>query len=453
MEKKSLLRITYPIFIELSLVMLMSTVDTLMLSGLGFEGLKGVGDDAVGAVGTASILLNFVVTVANFITIGLLILVAQYVGAKRKEELDKVMYSGMVAGLFAGVVLFLAIFLLSEPLLNMINADAAHYHYANQYLKILSVSLVFMTLVNVNSSIYKGHGFTNITMRLALIANVLNVLLNAIFIFGLFGVPQLGVVGVAWATVISRFMMYVISSILMARKVRVRLSLAKLKLVKLKYIVKILLIGVPAAFEGMAYTFLHMMALRFVNGMQMEADIAATTRSYIMTITSFIFNFSIAIGQANQILVGQHVGSQELDLAYKRTMKSLKINTIITLSLSVGLYFISEPILRFFTDNARIIELGKKVLLADILLELARSFNIILGNALKSCGDNLYTFVFSVGITLIIGLSASYLNVIVLNLGLIGAWLGIATEALFRSTAFYIRFKSKRWYKHKIIID
>lgn len=464
MENKSLLKIAYPIFIELSLIMLMGIVDTLMLSGgftdilkdfgIEFSGLSCVGDNAVGSVGTANTLLNFVVTISNFITIGLIILVSQYVGANRKKELQKVIYSGITAGILVGVFLFCIIFIGSGYLLRLINTPSIQYQYAKDYLKIISISLLVMPLINVNSSIFKGHGYTNITMKLAMIANVLNVFLNATFIFGLFGLPQLGVIGVAWATVISRTILYLVSSVLMRIKLKIILSIKKIfKNANIAIIIKILKIGVPAALEGMAYTFLHMTALKFVNEMVIEADIAATTRYYIMGITSFIYNFTIAIGQSNQILVGQYAGKKLLDKAYIRTIKSLKINLAIILFLSITLYIFAEQVLGFFTKNVRIIELGKNLLLADILLEVARVFNIILGNALKSLGDVRFTFIASVSITLFIGLSASYILVKILCLGLLGAWLGIITEALTRSTAFMFRFRSKKWYYNKTIDD
>ncbi|MBT2694338.1 MATE family efflux transporter [Bacillus sp. ISL-55] len=438
--KLSLFAITWPLFIEILLYMLMGNADTLMLSQYS--------DNSVAAVGVSNQILSMVIVMFGFIATGTAILVAQNLGAKMDEDAREVSAVSIGANLVFGLILSAAVFIFSEQLLRLMDLPPELFEEANSYLKIVGGFSFIQSLIMTVSSIIRSYGFTRDIMYVTIGMNVLNVIGNYLFIFGPFGFPVLGVEGVAISTTVSRILGLLAAIYVMTKRVPGSLPLTMLFSFPKKHLKNLLNIGIPSAGEHLSYNSSQMVITYFIATLGTQA---LTAKVYTQNVMMFIFLFSIAISQGTQILIGHMVGAKEIENAYKRALKSLKLAIIISIAAALIVSFFSKNLLGIFTDNMSIIELGTTLILLTIILEPGRSFNLVLISSLRAAGD--VQFPVYMGILSMWGVSVtlSYFLGIYLGMGLVGIWIAFIADEWLRGLLMLWRWKSRVWVKKSFV--
>lgn len=167
----------------------------------------------------------------------------------------------------------------------------------------------------------------------------------------------------------------------------------------------------------------------------------------------FILLFSVAIGQGNQILIGYQIGAKEIQLAYHRCIRTLKIAILVSTGMAIFFSFFSESLFRIFTSNSEIITLGSILILLTILLEPGRAFNVVIINSLRAAGD--VKFPVYMGILSMWGVSVplAYLLGIYFGLGLIGIWTAFIVDEWLRGLLMLWRWRGKKWEKMSFISE
>ena len=213
-----------------------------------------------------------------------------------------------------------------------------------------------------------------------------------------------------------------------------------------EYIQKILQIGIPSAFEQImpdANCFLY-----YVTYLGTESLAA---RQYAVNISMFTYLFAIAIGMGSAIIVGRLVGGDEKDEAYKSVWTSVKWAMLFTFCMVTLVMIFRYPLLKLFTDNPEVIEIGATVLLLSIVLETGRTMNIVIINSLRAAGDTKFPVIIGAFSMVAMSLPLGYLLVFQLNLGLVGIWLAIAVNEWVRATIMYFRWKSRKWERYALV--
>ncbi|ESU32603.1 transporter [Bacillus sp. 17376] len=440
--KLSLFAITWPLFIEILLYMLMGNADTLMLSQYS--------DNSVAAVGVSNQILSMVIVMFGFIATGTAILVAQNLGAKMDDDAREVSVVSIGANLVFGLILSGAVFIFSEQLLRIMDLPPELFEEANSYLKIVGGFSFIQSLIMTVSSIIRSYGFTRDIMYVTIGMNVLNVIGNYLFIFGPFGFPVLGVEGVAISTTVSRILGLLAAIYVLTRRVPGSLPISMLFSFPKKHLKNLLNIGIPSAGEHLSYNGSQMVITYFIATLGTQA---LTAKVYTQNVMMFIFLFSIAISQGTQILIGHMVGAKEIENAYKRALKSLKLAIIISIATAALVSFFSKDLLGIFTDNMSIIELGTTLILLTIILEPGRSFNLVLISSLRAAGD--VKFPVYMGILSMWGVSVtlSYFLGIYFGMGLVGIWIAFIADEWLRGLLMLWRWRSRVWVKKSFIPD
>ncbi|WP_226675806.1 MATE family efflux transporter [Mesobacillus jeotgali] len=440
--KLSLFAITWPLFIEILLYMLMGNADTLMLSQYS--------DNSVAAVGVSNQILSMVIVMFGFISTGTAILVAQNLGAKMDDDAREVSAVSIGANLVFGLILSAAVFIFSEQLLRLMDLPPELFDEANSYLRIVGGFSFIQSLIMTVSSIIRSYGFTRDIMYVTIGMNVLNVIGNYLFIFGPFGFPVLGVEGVAISTTVSRILGLLAAIYVMTKRVPGSLPISMLFSFPKKHLKNLLNIGIPSAGEHLSYNGSQMVITYFIASLGIQA---LTAKVYTQNLMMFIFLFSIAISQGTQILIGHMVGAKEIENAYKRALKSLKLAIIISIAAALIVSFFSKDLLGIFTDNMSIIELGTTLILLTIILEPGRSFNLVLISSLRAAGD--VKFPVYMGILSMWGVSVtlSYFLGIYLEMGLVGIWIAFIADEWLRGLLMLWRWKSRVWVKKSFVPD
>ncbi|MBD8067584.1 MATE family efflux transporter [Bacillus sp. PS06] len=439
-KKLTLFALTWPIFIELLLHMLMGNADTLMLSQYS--------DNSVAAVGVANQIFYIVIVMFGFIAAGTSVLVAQYFGAKQFKQAGEISVISIAANFVFSLFLSVIVIIFSVQILNLMDLPNELMGEANTYLKIVGGTAFLQALIMTIGAIIRSYGFTKDTMYVTIGMNILNVIGNYLFIFGPFDIPVLGVLGVAISTVISKTLGLLAITYLLFKRIDKELPFKHLFKLPTTHLKNLLRIGVPSAGENLSYNGSQMVITIFITMIGTEA---LTTKVYAHNLMMLISLFSISIAQGTQILIGQLVGAKELNKAYVTCLKSLNKALVISLIFAVIFWLSSDSLFSIFTSNESIISVGATLLLLAIILEPGRAFNLIIISSLRATGDVKFPVYMAIFSMWGVAIPVAYFFGIYLGYGLVGIWLGFIADEWLRGIMMLWRWKTKAWEKKSFI--
>lgn len=432
--KKTLLSLTIPIFLELLLVTVVGNIDTIML---GYYS-----DEAVGAIGGITQLLNIQNVIFSFINMATAILTAQFLGAKDYKRVKQVISVSLVLNVLLGLILGGIYLFFWESLLQKINLPAELIGIGKYYFQMVGGLCILQGIILSCGAILKSHGRPTETLIINVGVNILNIIGNAFFIFGWLGMPVLGPTGVGISTVISRGIGCVVAFYIMCKYCNFTFKKKYIKPFPFKIVKNILSIGFPTAGEHLAWNVGQLMIVAMVNTM---GTTIIASRTYLMLISSFTMTLSIALGQGTAIQVGHLVGAGEIKEVYHKCLKSLKIALIFAFVTTSLVFLFRKPIMSIFTTNPDILKASLKIFPLMILLEMGRVFNIVIINSLHAAGDIKFPMFMGITCVFTVAVLFSYLFGISLGWGLAGIWLANAMDEWIRGLAMYFRWKSKKW--------
>ncbi|MBM7539861.1 MATE family efflux transporter [Amphibacillus cookii] len=432
--KKQLLLITWPIFIEVFLQAIMQFSDVFMLSYIS--------DQAVAAIGVVNQVMMFTFVLFNFTAMGSGVVVAQFVGANQPKDVRKTIAHAITVNLSFGVLLSLTVVSFRKQFLNLFSLEPQLLEFAETYMIIVGAALFAQAIILTISATLQAMGHTKDVMFVVLIMNLLNIFGNYLFIFGAFGVPQLGVTGVAIATASMRLLAMIGLFIILVKRMPIKLRFKAFFTLEKSYLSKILHIGVPAAGEQLSYNISQIIITIFVTSL---GATALATRVYAQNFMGFMTVFSMSISKGMQIFVGQLVGAGKQKEAYHHMFIGLRYAMAVSLSIGSILAIFGQHLFGFFSDDPAIITLGGTILVITLILEPGRTSNLVIISALRASGDARFPVVIGMLIMWGVCLPLAYFFGITLNLGLPGIWLAMLTDEWVRATLMWSRWRSKRW--------
>ena len=441
MKKLRLFNLAWPIFIETALFMLLGFVDVFVLSKYD--------DLAASSVNTANQAVSIVTIVFTVISGASAVLISQYLGAKKNENASRIAAISIFLNLICGIVISALLVLFSKPILTFIGAQGTILNFASEYLKIVGGFLFLQAVLAAMSVVVRNHGMTQISMYVTVGMNIINTVLDIVFVLGLFGAPRLGVMGVAIATTFSRIVGTIVLGIVLFTKIESIKIFKLLKPFPWSDIKDILKIGVPSALESFLYNLSQLVITSIILKFLTDNELIAKT--YVQNITMFFYIFAVAIGQASQIIMGHLVGANKLDEAYKRSMRAYKFSMLITMSAcTIGLIF-RNPLMDVFTNDKEVILLGASILFVDWFLELGRTTNIVVIACLRGAGDVYFPTICAIVSMWLVSVLGAYIFAVVLGMGIFGLWIALALDEILRGVLMVFRFKSGRWRTKSII--
>ncbi len=427
---KSFTKLCIPIALETLCYMLAGMVDTVMLST--------VGDNAVGAVGTANTYINVFIIMFHVVSSGMIAVMTQYIGAKRIGVAYQARQLGAIFNVVLGVLLSVFLFVFSGTILETVGVAPLLMDYAKTYLKIVGGCCFLNALIPIFSSYLRAFGHTKQPLIATLVANAANLILNAIFLFGFQG----GVAGVAAATVLSRVLNLVI--VIAASKLLVKANEDNDRIKNSEVFVQIIKVGLPSAMETALYNVAMTLTIRFLNQMD-ESGFNVTARAYAAQIANFSYCVGAALAQANAIMTGWRIGEGDYEACDKGTKKAACIGICVAAGLETMFVLSANILIRLFTKDEQMISLVKMLLTIDIALEVGRVTNLIFGQALKTSGDALFTTIIGVMFMYLCMVGGTWFFGIHLNMLAVGAYIGLAIDECVRAVFMFLRWQSGRW--------
>lgn len=309
------------------------------------------GDEALAAVGSTGSLINLLVNVFIGLSVGTNVLVAGYYGAKKEKELSDMVHTAVMTSLVSGIFLIFLGFFLAKPALHIMATPDNVIGQATLYMQIYFVGMPAMMAYNFGSAVLRAVGDTKRPLYYLLIAGVINVVLNLIFVI----VFHMGVAGVATATVISQ----VVSAVLVIRCLVLSDSGYKLNLKELRIVPDKLLgmikIGVPAGLQGALFSISNVLIQSSVNSF---GSIAMAGNTAASNIEGFVYTAMNAFHQTAISFTGQNYGAGK----YKRIGKILVICQVLVIIVGgvMGnvVYLFADKLLLLYSADPQVIAYG-----------------------------------------------------------------------------------------------
>jgi len=432
--KPTLLAIAWPIFVEQSLRILIGTVDTFMVSH--------VSDGAVAALGVSNRLIVLALICFNFIGVGTSVVITHHLGAGDRKGAEGIATAAIGVNTWIGLIASLVVYLFAVPLLHMMQLPEALMVYALPFLTLMGGSLFLEAINTALGATLRAHARTRDVMFVTVGQNLLNIAGNCLLLFGLFGLPKLGVEGVALSSVFSRVAANIALHCLLRYRLGLRLRAGDFFRLPVDRIRRILHIGLPAAGENMSYWI----ALLFVTSFAARLGPASlATMAYCQQIQALVILFSLSLGLGTEIMVGRLIGAGAFEEAYEQLLRSLRTGLMLCAG-GVTLIALAAPhLIGLFSRDPVIIRGGTVLLRLCVVLELGRVFNIIVINSLRATGDVRFPVQTGAVCIWLLWVPNAWFLGLHLGWGLVGIWIAMTMDEWLRGILMYRRWKLRRW--------
>ena len=405
--------LAWPVIAENFLETLLGVVDTWLVSHLAFSAI------ALAGVGAAVQIMQFLLSALAALSIGASVLVAQAVGAKDLTRASNLARQSLIWSVIISIPVAILGFVFSSPIVGIFGMETAARDIAVSYLHVTMGTIVVLIMLFIGGGVLRGAGDSRTPLIVTTIANVINIPLAWVLIYGPLGLPALGPVGSAWATFVARAIALVILLIVLWRgrggisirgrgEWRPHVGLAQ----------QVLGIGVPAALEQILVSGAFF-AITVVVG-QLGTTILAANRIAINALSlAFLPGFGFSI--AATALVGQSVGARKIADGSDATRIASEWALIWMSSFGLILFIFAPQVIHLFTNDASVVDTGANALrvMAFSMPPLALLF-VNAGGLRGSGNTRIPLIIFGGGLWVIAGAAA--LAVRTIGGGLVAVW-------------------------------
>lgn len=393
---KVLLLFTIPLVLSGLFQQLFNWVDAFIVGNVE-------GELPLASIGATTAIYNLCITAIIGFTSGLSVLSAQNHGKREFWKMRETLFSFMVIlGAFFLIVSGLGI-AFTTPIVEILDTPERLRVIASQYLKIMLMGVPFLAIYNVYTGVLRGAGDSKAPFVSIIISSIANVILDILFV----AVLRQGAAGVAVATVISQIAMtlYIIGYTERTYPyLKYRIDKKIFEKLNMQTGARF---GVPPTIQASISSIGNIILQKFMNGFG-EQTIAAITTAY--RVDSVIFLPIVNFGSGVATVVAQNIGAENEERAKKTLKIGLVMIAVISLCISVFIFFLGENLLALFGLSAESVAIGKTFFRTLAPFYLIYGFSMVIRGYVEGCGDMVFSSV--VGITsLIVRIAASYLFV------------------------------------------
>jgi multidrug resistance protein, MATE family len=408
--------------------MTMGLVDTLMVGPIGPE--------AIGAVGIGSSLFLGICIFGMGLLLGLDPLVSQAFGAGRLDECHQWLVHGVALSLLLSVPATLLVMAMSASL-GVLGFHPDVLRLAQPYLSVLAWSIPPLLVYSSLRRYLQGMGVVRPVMIALATANVLNVAVNWVLIFGHLGAPALGVPGSAWATVAARAVMcgFLIAVILYREHGR-RPGLFETPLrIEWTRMRRLIALGFPAASQVTLEVGVFAAATALAGRL---APAALAAHQIALNIAGFTFMVPLGVASAGAVRVGQAVGRRDAAGAARSGWTALLFGTLFMACASAVFLLIPRALIGAFTADASVLRIGTSLLFVAAVFQLFDGLQGVATGVLRGLGDTRTPMLWNLGAHWVVGLPLGYGLCFVAGLGVIGLWWGLSSGLIICGAALVI---------------
>jgi putative MATE family efflux protein len=439
-SNRELANLIGPLVIEQLLAVFVGMADSIMVAN--------VGEAAVSGVSLVDNIMILIINIFAALATGGAVVAGQYIGRKDEKSACKAATQLVWFVSLSAVAIMILVYFGKDIILNQVfgHITAEVKGHADIYLLIVTASIPFIALYNGGAAIFRAMGNSQVSMRVSLLMNAINVTGNAILVFGL----RIGTAGVAIPTLISRMVAAIVITVLLCNQTRI-LHIERTLKIRFdgRMIRKILAIGVPNGLENSMFQLGKILVLSLVSTFGTYA-IAANAVSNAIALFQILPGMAISL--AITTVISQCVGANDYEQVHYYLKKLLAIIYVAMVG-TVALIFLALPlILKAYNLSDQTAAAATNIIhFHGISAMIIWPLSFALPAAYRAAGDAkacMYTSIVSMWIFRI---GFSYLVGKYMGLGVFGVWVAMVIDWVVRAICFIIRYFNGKW-KHGAIV-
>ena len=423
-----------PMVLEMVMESVFAVVDIFFVSKLG--------PDAVATVGLTESVMTIVYAIGMGLSMATTALVSRRIGEKKKKEAGEVAFQAILLGLFISVFIAVPGVLFARDFLIIMGATEKMAEEGYLYPAVMFGSNAVIILLFIINAVFRSSGDAAISMRVMWFANIINIILDPLLIFGIGPFPELGIMGAAVATSIGRGIAVLYQFyLLFSGNHRIRLYLSNLK-VKFEVMWQILKISGGGILQNLIATSSWVFLVRIIAVSGPEA-----LAGYTIAIRIIIFLLLPAWGLSNaaSTLVGQNLGAKKPERAERAVWVTGYVNMAFMGFMGLTLFIFPEFWVRLFINDAAVVEngiLSLRIISAGFLFY---ALGMVLMQGFNGSGDTTTPSIINFICFWLFEIPLAWLLAIVLNMGLTGASIAIVCAESFLALVALYLFRKGKW--------
>lgn len=434
-ERKHIIRFATPILIGSLFQQLYQVIDSLIVGNF-------LGKEALAAVGVSFPVIFAVVSLLIGLTIGLSIIVSQYFGAKDYAKVKESIDTIYIFLFFTSLLVSGLSIAFSRQIMDLLNIPADIEAPAIAYFNIFAAGLVFLFGFNATNAILRGLGDSKTPLYALIVSTVLNLILDYVFVV----YCGFGISSVAFATLFSQFVAFVLSVIYLNKYHK----LFHFNLFKMKFNPQIfrmsLKIGIPSGLQQFIVAIGIMALVRIVND---YGTTAIAAYSVAIRIDAFAALPGMIFATALTNFVAQNVGAGHFERVKTGLVETAKISMLLTLGVSVILVIFRKSLIAAFNSDAQVIATGADYLLVVGAFYFLFTAMFLYQSVLRGAGDAITPMLITLVALWIARIPFAYF--LSARFGTMGIWWGIPSAWLVGFILAYIFYKRGKWRKRKLV--
>ncbi len=436
---RAIFLLSVPMILEMAMESLFAVVDVFFVSQVSV--------DAIAIIGLTESVLTIVYSVAIGVSMAATAMVARRIGEKNEQAAAiaavQAIYLGiLVAAFIAAIGLFF-----SADILRLMGGSPEVIRVGENYISWMLGGNVVILLLFLNNGIFRGAGDAHLAMRALWIANILNMILDPIFIFGWGPIPAFGVEGAAYATNTGRGIgvLYQLYHLAKGNGV-IKIGMQHLK-VQASIIIRLIKVAAGGTGQFLLASSSWVFLVRIISMFGSEA-----LAGYTIGIRVIIFTILPAWGMANAAatLVGQHLGAGLPDRAEKAVWRTAFYNMIFLGLVSVVYIVWAKSVVSFFTTEPEVLSYGIQCLQFVSMGYIFYAYGMVLAQSFNGAGDTRTPTLLNFFGFWVLQIPIAYILAVTADLGPKGVFMAIAIAESILAVTSIIVFRKGNWKKTKI---
>ena len=431
---KDLKKLIIPLVFEQLLTILVGMIDVVMIAVVGEAAVSGVS-----LVDTVNILI---INVTAALATGGAVVAGHFLGQKDPENASRSAWQLLLFSVLLSLVITVLLLMFHKSLLSLMfgKVEQEVMDSAVTYLIITAISICPLAIYNSCAALFRAMNDSRTTMVIAIVMNLINLAGNAILIYG----AKIGVAGAAIATTLSRIVAAVIIMILIFNPKKTINFCGQLTFrLNFRLIKKILYIGIPNGLENSLFQLGKILLLSLISTL---GTYASAANAVCNTLASFNVLPGQAINLALLSVASLCVGAGDYEQTRYYTKKLMWISTVFTAVLSVVIILFAPMIMKMYQLSPKTTELAVSVIRWHAMMAVFLWMpSFTLPNTLRAAGDVVWTMIIAIASMWIFRIGCAYLIARYTNLGLLGVWMAMTVDWLFRAICYEVRYHGHKW--------
>jgi MATE family multidrug resistance protein len=440
--RKALFFLALPILAEQFLSFCVGFVDTWLSGRISAE--------ATSAIGTAAYVGWLASLLFGLVGAGTTALVSRHWGSGDHVEANRIANRSMMLAAILGMLTCILFFSAAPLLARFLDMRGEQFRIAVHYLRIDAFGHFFGGISFVGAAALRGSGDTRSPMLIFGLVSLMNLVLSPLLVFGAGPIPAFGVDGIVFGTILARISGGTLMFVALSR------GLSGLKLSRKEFtfrgdlVKRILRIGAPAVIDGVLIWTAQILFLKIINGINKTQPGAFAAHMIGIEMEAITYLPAVAWGLAAATMIGQSLGAEDDRRAVRAGHEAVLQCSLLGLIITLLFFFGAEVIYNMMHTVPAVHAAGIPAFRMNSLFQIPLMISIVYVFALRGAGDTRSPLLINVFGAVCVRVPLAYYCGVVLELGLLGAWIGMCSDVTVRAVLVWLRFIRCGWVKTKV---